>query len=84
MKYAEDGPKLLKILREYGDIVNVSGNSFLGRLRPPAVMVFRLDYIKELFINHGEHFSRRPTSMWFINKLFKKKGEFKKSARTAI
>ncbi len=74
VKYGDNGTELMKMLQnEYGDIVNLSGCYSIG---PTTILLYRLDFIRELFITHGEHFSKRPANMWFINKLFKKKGGF--------
>ena len=73
IKHAEDGVSLMRMLhKQYGDIVKLSGHYSLG---PGVFMLFRLDHIKELFITQADYFSKRPTSMWLINELFKKKGK---------
>ena len=74
IKYKDNAIDMVKMLhKEYGDIVNMSGLA----IGPKGFFLFRLDHIKELFINQADYFSRRPTDMWLVNKLFKKKGKRK-------
>ncbi len=60
---------MVEFWRVYGDIFMISNGSV-----HKVIVICRLDWMRELFIQKADIFSGRPEQEWLINYLFKGRG----------